>query len=111
MGRRCAELQLHLPPELKGYLYYSVQIGNVYLITLNCTESYGEWLAAAGSGFLRAAGTPAKNPWTSCSSSLSHMPLYARICKARCMARLPNPSELSLRESILKEAPQVHARS
>ncbi|HZD48439.1 MAG TPA: metallophosphoesterase, partial [Silvibacterium sp.] len=39
-------------PELKGYLYYSVEIGNVYLITLDCTESYGEgspqrtWLAA-----------------------------------------------------------------
>jgi predicted MPP superfamily phosphohydrolase len=29
-------------PELKGYLYYSVQIGNVYLISLNCTESYAE---------------------------------------------------------------------
>ncbi len=44
-------------PELKGYLYYSVQIGNVYLITLNCTESYAE-----GSPAARLAGSAAGAP-------------------------------------------------
>ena len=93
-------------PELKGYLYYSVQIGNVYLITLNCTESYGEgspqraWLGA------QLEHLPKSVDFV---FFLSHMPLYADL-QSQVMASLPNPSELSLREFILKEAPQVHAK-
>jgi acid phosphatase type 7 len=93
-------------PELKGYLYYSVQMGNVYLITLNCTESYAEgspqraWLGAQLEHLPRSVDFV---------FFLSHMPLYADL-QSQVMASVPNPAELSLREFILREAPQVHAK-
>lgn len=93
-------------PELKGYLYYSVQIGNVYLITLDCTESYAEgspqraWLGAQLEHLPQAVDFV---------FFLSHMPLYADL-QSQVMASLPNPAELSLRDFILKEAPKVRAK-
>jgi acid phosphatase type 7 len=93
-------------PELKGFVYYSVLIGNVYLITLDCTESYGEgseqraWLKA------QLEHLPASVDFV---FFLSHMPLYADI-QSQVVASLPNPAELSLREFILSEAPQIHAK-
>jgi len=93
-------------PELKGYLYYSVEIGNVYLIALDCTESYGEnspqrqWLEA------QLAHLPTSVDFV---FFLSHMPLYADT-QSQVAASLPNPAELSLREFILSKAPQIHAK-
>jgi acid phosphatase type 7 len=93
-------------PELKGYLYYSVQIGNVYLITLNCTESYAE-----GSPQRAWLGSQLEHLPKSVDFVffLSHMPLYADL-QSQVMASLPNPAELSLRQFLLAEAPQVHAK-
>lgn len=93
-------------PALKGYLYYSVQIGNVYLIALDCTESYGD-------------GSP-QRAWLEGQLDhipesvdfvffLSHMPLFADL-QSQVAASLPNPAELSLREFILSKAPQIHAK-
>jgi acid phosphatase type 7 len=93
-------------PELKGYLYYSVQIGNVYLITLDCTESYAEgseqraWLAS------QLDHLPAAVDFV---FFMSHMPLYADI-QSQVMATVPNPAELSLRAFILSKAPGIHAK-
>jgi hypothetical protein len=93
-------------PELKSYLYYSVEIGNVYLITLNCTESYSE--GSPQRAWLRAQleHLPKSVDFV---FFLSHMPLYADL-QSQVMASVPNPAELSLREFILAEAPKVHAK-
>jgi thiamine biosynthesis protein ThiS len=93
-------------PELKGYLYYSVQIGNVYLITLDCTEGYGDqspqrdWLKAQLEHIPKTVNFV---------FFLSHMPLYADL-QSQVMASLPDPSELSLREFILSLAPKIDAK-
>jgi len=93
-------------PELKGYLYYSVLIGNVYLIALDCTESYADgspqraWLEA------QLEHVPKSVDFV---FFVSHMPLYADI-QSQVMATLPNPAELSLRKFILAKAPQIHAK-
>ncbi len=93
-------------PELQGYLYYSVQIGNVYLITLNCTESYAE-----GSAQRAWLGSQLEHLPKSADFVffLSHMPLYADL-QSQVMASVPNPAELSLREYILSLAPKVQAK-
>lgn len=93
-------------PELKGYLYYSVQIGNVYLITLDCTQSYAagseqrDWLAA------QLAHLPKSIDFV---FFLSHMPLYADL-QSQVMVSLPGPPELSLREFLVAQAPKLKAR-
>jgi len=93
-------------PELKGYLYYSVQIGNAYVIALDCTESYAdgspqrEWLAA------QLDHLPASVDFV---FFVSHMPLYADM-QSQIVASVPNPAELSLRKFILSKASGVHAK-
>jgi acid phosphatase type 7 len=93
-------------PELKGYLYYSVQIGSVYLITLDCTEGYPEgsaqraWLGAQLEHLPKAINFV---------FFLSHMPLYADL-QSQVVASVPTPAELSLREYILSLAPKVDAK-
>ncbi|MBV8437352.1 MAG: metallophosphoesterase [Silvibacterium sp.] len=93
-------------PELKGYLYYSVQIGNVYVITLDCTESYADgspqraWLAAQ----LDHLPTSVNFVFF-----VSHMPLYADV-QSQIVASMPNPPELSLRQFILSKAPDTDAK-
>jgi acid phosphatase type 7 len=93
-------------PELKGYLYYSVQIGNVYLITLDCTEGYPdhspqrEWLGSQLENLPKTVNFV---------FFLSHMPLYADL-QSQVMATVPTPAELSLREYILSLAPKVDAK-
>lgn len=93
-------------PELKGYLYYSVQIGNVYVITLDCTESYAEgspqreWLAT------QLDHLPESVDFV---FFVSHMPLYADV-QSQIVASVPNPAELSLRQFILSKAPDIHAK-
>jgi acid phosphatase type 7 len=93
-------------PELKGYLYYSVAIGNVYLITLDCTESYADgspqrtWLTAQLDHLPRSVDFV---------FFVSHMPWYADL-QSQVAASLPNPAELSLREFVLSKAPQIRAK-
>lgn len=93
-------------PELKGYLYYAVEIGNVYLITLDCTESYAEgspqraWLAAQLDHLPKSVNFV---------FFVSHMPLYADV-QSQVMASVPNPAELSLRKFIQGKAPGIHAK-
>nr|WP_311732245.1 metallophosphoesterase [Silvibacterium bohemicum] len=93
-------------PELKGYLYYSVQIGNVYLITLDCTQGYPEgspqreWLGSQLTHLPKTANFV---------FFLSHMPLYNDL-QSQVVATLPTPAELSLREYILSLAPKVDAK-
>lgn len=93
-------------PDLKGYLYYSVQIGNVYVITLDCTESYAEgspqrdWLAT------QLDHLPESVDFV---FFVSHMPLYADV-QSQIVASVPNPAELSLRQFILSKAPDIHAK-
>ena len=93
-------------PELKGYLYYSVQIGNVYVITLDCTESYAdgspqrEWLRA------QLDHLPASVDFV---FFVSHMPLYADV-QSQVVASVPNPAELSLRQFIVSKSPDIHAK-
>lgn len=93
-------------PELQGYLYYSVQIGNVYLVTLDCTEGYG-----VGSPQRTWLGSQLEHlPKTvNFVFFLSHMPLYTDL-QSQVMASLPTPAELSLREYILSLAPKVDAK-
>jgi hypothetical protein len=93
-------------PDLKGYLYYSVEIGNVYVIVLDCTESYADgspqraWLEGQLDHLPKS---------TDFVFFVSHMPLYADL-QSQVAASLPNPAELSLREFILSKAPQIHAK-
>jgi hypothetical protein len=93
-------------PELKGYLYYSVQIGSVYLITLDCTEGYEagspqrEWLGS------QLAHIPKTVDFV---FFLSHMPLYADL-QSQVVASVPTPAEASLREYILSLAPKVNEK-
>jgi acid phosphatase type 7 len=93
-------------PDLKGYLYYSVEIGNVYLIALDCTESYADgsaqrtWLASQLDHLPKSVDFV---------FFVSHMPLYADL-QSQVAASLPSPAELSLREFILSKAPQIQAK-
>jgi acid phosphatase type 7 len=93
-------------PQLQGYLYYSVQVGNVYLVTLDCTESYAD-----GSPQRTWLGSQLEHlPKTvNFVFFLSHMPLYTDL-QSQVMASLPTPAELSLREYILSLAPKVDAK-
>ena len=93
-------------PELQGYLYYSVQIGNVYLVTLDCTEGYGD-----GSPQRTWLGSQLEHlPKTvNFVFFLSHMPLYTDL-QSQVMVSLPTPAELSLREYIVSLAPKVDAK-
>lgn len=93
-------------PDLKGYLYYSVQVGEVYLITLDCTESYAEgspqrqWLASQLEHLPKG---------TRFVFFMSHMPMMADL-QTEVAALLPAPNELSLRTFLEAEAPKVHAK-
>ena len=93
-------------PELKGYLYYSVQIGNVYVITLDCTESYAE--DSAQREWLGAQLDHLPNT-VDFVFFVSHMPLYADV-QSQIVASIPSPAELSLRQFILSRAPEIHAK-
>lgn len=93
-------------PDLKGYLYYSVQIGNVYLISIDTTQS-------------SATGSP-QRAWFQSQLEhlpadvdfvflLDHMPWMADV-QSQIAASLPAPSETSLRELLEAEAPKSHAK-
>jgi hypothetical protein len=93
-------------PELKGYLYYSVQIGNVYLISIDTTQESG-------------AGSP-QRVWLQSQLDhlpadadfvfvLDHMPWMADV-QSQIAASLPGPNEISLRNLLEAEAPKSHAK-
>lgn len=93
-------------PQLKGLLYYSAQIGNVYLISLDATQASGEgsqqraWLQS------QLEHLPAEVDFV---FLLDHMPWMADV-QSQIAASLPAPNEISLRELLEAEAPKSHAK-
>ena len=92
--------------QLKGYLYYSAQIGNVYLISLDSTQANGAgspqraWLQS------QLAHLP---PDADFVFFLDHMPLMADL-QSQIAASLPAANEISLREVIEAAAAKSHAK-
>jgi hypothetical protein len=93
-------------PQLKGHPYYSAQIGNVYLISLDTTAPSG-------------AGSP-QRAWLQSQLEhlpadvdfvflMDHMPLMADV-QSQIAASLPAPNEVSLRALLEEEAPKTHAK-
>jgi len=93
-------------PLLKGCLYYSAQIGNVYLISLDMTQS-------------RDAGSPERE-WLRSQLEhipadvdfvflLDHMPWMADV-QSQIAASLPGTTEISLRDLLEAEAQRSHAK-
>jgi acid phosphatase type 7 len=93
-------------PQLKGWLYYSAQIGNVYLISLDTTQasSVGSpqraWLQS------QLDHLPAEADFV---FILDHMPLMADV-QSQIAADLPAPNEISLRELLEASAAKSHAK-
>ena len=93
-------------PQMKGYLYYSVQIGNVYVISLDCTQSYAE-------------GSPQKR-WL--ASQLEHLPKEVNFVflldhlppmadlQSQVIASLPGKPEIALRGFLEAEAAKSTAK-
>jgi acid phosphatase type 7 len=93
-------------PQLKGYLYYSAQIGNVYLISLDTTQR-------------NDAGSP-QRAWLESQLDhlpadvdfvffLDHMPLMADV-QSQIAASLPTSNEIALRGVLEAAAPKSHAK-
>ncbi|TCK69717.1 metallophosphoesterase family protein [Acidipila rosea] len=93
-------------PELKGYLYYSAQVGNVYVISLDETQSTGpgsvqrKWLAS------QLEHLPASADFV---FILDHLPLMADL-QSQMVASLPAPPEIDLRNFIESEAAHSTAK-
>jgi hypothetical protein len=93
-------------PELKGHLYYSAQIGNVYLISLDTTQPSGP-------------GSPQRTwfqsqlehlpPNVDFVFILDHMP-WMNDVQTQIAAGLPGADEISLRAFLEAEAPKAHAK-
>ncbi len=93
-------------PELKNHLYYSAQIGNVYLISLDATQASGQ-------------GSP-QRLWF--QSQLEHLPSavdfvfildhmpWMNDVQSQIAAGLPGENEISLRELLESEVPKSHAK-
>lgn len=93
-------------PDLKGYLYYSAQMGNVYLISIDTTQASG-------------AGSP-QHAWLQSQLEhipsdvdfvflLDHMPWMADV-QSQIAASLPAPNEIALRNLLEEEAPKSRAK-
>jgi hypothetical protein len=93
-------------PQLKGCLYYSAQIGNVYLIALDTTQS-------------SSAGSP-QRAWLESQLAhlpsevdfvffLDHMPFMADV-QSQIAASLPGPNEIALRGILEAAAAKSHAK-
>jgi hypothetical protein len=91
---------------LKGYLYYSAQIGNVYLISLDTTQS-------------SSTGSP-QRAWLESQLEhlpsevdfvffLDHMPFMADV-QSQIAASLPTPNEIALRGVLEAAAAKSHAK-
>jgi calcineurin-like phosphoesterase family protein len=93
-------------PELKGYLYYSAQMGNVYLISIDTTQESGTgspqraWLQS------QLEHIPADVDFV---FLIDHMPWMADV-QSQIAASLPAPNEISLRDLLEEEAPKSHAK-
>ncbi|HEX3436701.1 MAG TPA: metallophosphoesterase [Pseudacidobacterium sp.] len=93
-------------PEIRGYLYYSAQIGNVYLISLDGTRPSGPgspqrtWLQS------QLEHLPANVDFV---FLLDHMPWMADV-QSQIAASLPETNEISLRSLLEDEVPKVHAK-
>jgi hypothetical protein len=93
-------------PLLKGCLYYSAQMGNVYLISLDMTQSrearsdQRAWLQS------QLEHIPADVEFV---FILDHKPWMADV-QSRIAAGLPEPDEVAMRELLESEAPKSSAK-
>lgn len=93
-------------PQMKGYLYYSVQIGNVYVISLDCTQSYLEgspqwkWLAS------QLEHLPKSIDFV---FLMNHVPLMADL-QSQIVANIPGEPEILLRDFVETEAAKSTAK-
>ena len=93
-------------PLLKGCLYYSAQMGNVYLISLDMTQSREArsdqrvWLQS------QLEHIPADADFV---FILDHKPWMADV-QSRIAAGLPEPDEVAMRELLESEAPKSRAK-
>jgi acid phosphatase type 7 len=93
-------------PQLKGCLYYSAQIGNVYLIALDVTQHnykespQGRWLQS------QLEHIPADVDFV---FLVDHMPWMADE-QSQIVVDLPGLNEISLRDLLESEAPKSHAK-
>ncbi len=93
-------------PQLKGCVFYSAQIGNVYLISLDATQPSNEgspqreWLQS------QIEHLP---PGVDFVFVLDHMPWMADL-QSQIAASLPGPGETSLRELLESEALKSRAK-
>jgi hypothetical protein len=93
-------------PQVKGYFYYSAQIGNVYLISLDTTQASDTdspqraWLQS------QLDHLPADVDFV---FFLDHMPFMADV-QSQIAASLPASNEISLRGVLEAAAPKSHAK-
>ncbi len=93
-------------PQLKGCAYYSAQIGNVYLISIDVTQynykqsPQGRWLTS------QLEHIP---PNADFVFVLDHMPWMADL-QSQIAANLPDPNEIGLRELLESEASKSRAK-
>ena len=93
-------------PELQGNRWYSVLMGNVYLIALDSIEpcspgtAQRDWLQA------QLAHLPAQVDFV---FFLSHMPLMADV-QSQIVVHLPAPEQAELRDFVEEESRKAHAK-
>lgn len=93
-------------PQLHGYLYYSVQMGSVYVISLDSTQSYAKgspqrtWLVS------QLEHLPKSVDFV---FILDHMPLMADL-QTEMIASLPGKPEIRLRSLLEAEAEKSNAK-
>lgn len=93
-------------PQLKGFRYYSAQIGNVYLISIDVTQynykqsPQGRWLQS------QLEHIP---PDIDFVFIMDHMPWMADL-QSQIAASLPEPNEIGLRDFVETEAARSRAK-
>lgn len=93
-------------PQLKGWLYYSAQIGNVYLISIDSTQPSGPRTPQRTWVESQIAHLP---PEVDFVFFLGHMPWMADL-QTQIAASLPGSEETSWREWLESEAPKSRAK-
>lgn len=93
-------------PQLKGNVYYSAQIGNVYLISIDITQ-YNYKQSPQGRWFIsQLEHIP---PDIDFVFILDHMPWMADL-QSQIAANLPGPNEVGLRDLLESETPKSRAK-
>ncbi len=90
-------------PQLQGYAYYSVQLGNVYLLTLDSTQRIGPGTPQRGWLESQLAHVP---PAADFIFVMEHMPLMADL-QSQVLVSLPNFEGTLLRKYLESLAPRL----